>query len=432
MKRSSAFPGLWASAATCASSLLLFTAVSEADPVTWGGNPGNPADPGAGILDPSPIPTTGAFTYQDVNNDFDMVVTTSNLNNAGLDFFTNPPQSQPTWWFEGGTRSTTSQSINYSTVTFNFYDANTHTPLLVTGVHFTFQDAEAEERFRNFAYLDGTGTPVQVAYNSSAFTYSSGKPVYHASDGSFDSGSAYEPGTQTGKSIDINFGNVPISGFTFQTGRSLSSYGSVEMTALGNLTPFIDASSDVHIASGASYRGLGTAATTGHGTLAQILDGVASGNKTVNMQFLPGGSTPFQTSSSTGDTLNITGNNGDKFVLQLSYDPSTLPVGTNESTLYLSWFNPNTGLPDFANAGNTDLPGEPNDITTPEFQGAYDPANDFVLGYYGVDTVNHTVWAVIDHNSDFTVVPAPEPTSAVLAACGALPLLLRRRRRSVA
>jgi len=407
----------------------LFTAVSKADPVTWGGNPGNPADPGAGILDPSEIFPTGTFTYEDVNNDFDMVVTTSKLNNSGLDYFVNPPQSQPTWWFEGGTRSTTSQSINYSTVTFNFYDANTTTPLLVTGVHFTFQDAEAEERFRNFAYLDATGTAVPVAYNSSVFTYSSGKPAYHASDGSFDSGSAYQPGTQTGKSIDINFGNVPISGFTFQTGRSLSSYGSVEMTALGNLTPFIDASSDVHIASGASYRGLSAAATTGHGTLAQILQGMASSDKTVNMQFTNATTDSFQTDPSNNDVLSLSGTFGDKIVLQLSYDPSKLPAGTDESQLYLSWVDLSGNLQKAVD-GNVDFGNEVS-IANP-IVGAYDPANDFVLGDYGVDTVNHTVWAVIDHNSNFTVVPAPEPTSVVLATFGALPLLLRRRRRSVA
>lgn len=33
--------------------------------------------------------------------------------------------------------------------------------------------------------------------------------------------------------------------------------------------------------------------------------------------------------------------------------------------------------------------------------GAYDPASDFVLGKYGVDTANDVVWAVVDHTGQF-------------------------------
>ena len=30
-----------------------------------------------------------------------------------------------------------------------------------------------------------------------------------------------------------------------------------------------------------------------------------------------------------------------------------------------------------------------------------------MLGDYGVNTANHTVWAVVNHNSEFAVVPEP-------------------------
>lgn len=40
------------------------------------------------------------------------------------------------------------------------------------------------------------------------------------------------------------------------------------------------------------------------------------------------------------------------------------------------------------------------------------------LGDYGVDTVSHVAWAVINHNSDFAVVPEPA-TIALLAAAAA-------------
>ena len=40
------------------------------------------------------------------------------------------------------------------------------------------------------------------------------------------------------------------------------------------------------------------------------------------------------------------------------------------------------------------------------------------LGSYGVDVSTHTVWAVVNHNSQFSVVP--EPTSLTLFALGAI------------
>ena len=50
-----------------------------------------------------------------------------------------------------------------------------------------------------------------------------------------------------------------------------------------------------------------------------------------------------------------------------------------------------------------------NSSGTPKFFArAYDPATDFHLGYFGVDTVNHVVWAVIHHNSQFGVSAIPD------------------------
>jgi len=49
------------------------------------------------------------------------------------------------------------------------------------------------------------------------------------------------------------------------------------------------------------------------------------------------------------------------------------------------------------------------------------------LSSWGVDTANNDVWAVLNHNSQFSVVP--EPVSLGLLALGAVGLLSRRRRR---
>jgi hypothetical protein len=49
------------------------------------------------------------------------------------------------------------------------------------------------------------------------------------------------------------------------------------------------------------------------------------------------------------------------------------------------------------------------------------------LGSWGRDPASQTVWAVVDHNSEFTVIAVPEP-GTLLAAGLALAALIRARR----
>ncbi|HEV3417404.1 MAG TPA: PEP-CTERM sorting domain-containing protein, partial [Pirellulales bacterium] len=88
-----------------------------------------------------------------------------------------------------------------------------------------------------------------------------------------------------------------------------------------------------------------------------------------------------------------------------------------------------------ANFG-TGLPGD----VFQNYQGSWDSfaaANSITdanignfLGSYGVDIASHTVWALVNHNSQFAVVP--EPSSLILLAIGGLmagvALVYRRRR----
>jgi hypothetical protein len=78
------------------------------------------------------------------------------------------------------------------------------------------------------------------------------------------------------------------------------------------------------------------------------------------------------------------------------------------------------GLVGWENAVNTNTTG------TPTFAGvgAYDGQN--IVGRWGVDLARHAVWAVLDHNSEFAVVPEPAAITVMLA--GGSMMLLRRRR----
>ncbi len=92
------------------------------------------------------------------------------------------------------------------------------------------------------------------------------------------------------------------------------------------------------------------------------------------------------------------------------------------------------------NAVNEDIGS--GSTVIPNYQGSWDtfaadnsinggiPINDSNVGNYlgswGVDTATHTVWAVVDHNSEFAVVP--EPASMSLLLLGGLLGLKRRRK----
>jgi hypothetical protein len=182
----------------------------------------------------------------------------------------------------------------------------------------------------------------------------------------------------------------------------------------------------VALNAGDFYDGLTLTSTLvgGLGTEATIIGGTATAATTVTGTFLLSGSGFAVNGTMLSDIFEMVGSGTDKFVLQMDYEEgqAIAQFGT-EDGVYLAWWD---GLA-WVNAvdGNTDIIGEPN--TPTQFLRAYNPATDFYLGYYGVDSVNNRVWAVVNHNSFFGAVP--EPTSAALVAFGLLPWLRRRRGR---
>ncbi|MDR3402162.1 MAG: hypothetical protein P4L99_06650 [Chthoniobacter sp.] len=412
---------------------LLSAARLEADQVSWGDNITGNA--GTGILDVTSIPTSGSAVFSNVNGGgYDIVITTTALNFSGTGNLGDVATPSVSWSLEGGAGSGTAGSIPYSTVNVRFYEAGTSVPFDLTGVEFKLVDAEIDERFKNFSYYtaDGTAVPFTSAgdpwgYSNPILSTSAAHFNLHATDLSLDTGLSAADGTQTGKWIQLNMSSLSISGFQFQAGRLTTDNGSVEMTALGNLVHPVQVGAGAVVATGNSYQGLTSTSTVpgGAGTKAQLLGGTASTNTTVTVDFSLVSTSGFQAGAGhLSDVVSLSGTDGDKVVLQLSYDETALAPGQLESDVFLGWFDPSDSTLKNAVVGNSDGGASAHFVAGP-----YDPSVDFNLGYYGVDTTNDTVWAVIDHNSQFTVTPAPEPASAGLAAIGALTLLARRRRK---
>lgn len=148
------------------------------------------------------------------------------------------------------------------------------------------------------------------------------------------------------------------------------------------------------------------AASDSNHTTMQLLDGNAGSSPTqVNASFVaPPSSSPLTSAVKVAsDALELTGTAGRLAVVQMSYNPSVVASqNLAETSLRLVWQVPLANQ--FVNAifGNSG-PAASQFVARP-----YNPATDLQLGKHGLDTTNHTAWAVVDHNSEF-VVAVPQP-----------------------
>ncbi len=183
-------------------------------------------------------------------------------------------------------------------------------------------------------------------------------------------------------------------------------------TVTGNVSD----SGSAGVDAGGSFAGFGLISANAAGTQANLLAGTAGSATNVTMDFStinPGATNDIKRVS---DVLALNGTGPDTVVLQLSYNDSDLG-SLSEDDLRLGWLS----------NGQWVLAIDGNVGGTPAFfLGAYAGQG---LGSYGLDTTTNTVWAVIDHNSDFAVIAVPEPgTYALLALGGAVLVIFRRRK----
>lgn len=221
-------------------------------------------------------------------------------------------------------------------------------------------------------------------------------------------------------------------------GTSVNDWGQIVATAtvssgkthavlLSPITPYVTntgAAITARVVYGVDYSAIGgTISNAGLGT-GILLGGTAGSNQNVVQSFssiIPG---------LASDVLHLSGTAPDTIVLRMTYDKATaIALFGSEAQAYLGWLDPNDNTWKNSVLGNAG-------ISTPTFvSGAYNSVTDFILGYYGVDTTNSEVWAVINHNSTFGVmgnvpVPVPEPSGALLAALTGMVMLMKRRRKN--
>jgi hypothetical protein len=182
----------------------------------------------------------------------------------------------------------------------------------------------------------------------------------------------------------------------------------------------------------------------GLGTTVSLIAGTASSTKPV---ILTATNLGQSFSGLASDVVNISGNDGDIFVPQLTFDLNAANQNGGASAMTLLYQVPGTSRWENAVLGDHGA----NVATSAEqgYQGSFASfenafgANEsnlsLYLGAYGVDTTNDTVWAVIDHNSDFgtgsgmdlpeEIPSTPEPSTWAMLLGGLGLMALGRTRK---
>jgi len=135
------------------------------------------------------------------------------------------------------------------------------------------------------------------------------------------------------------------------------------------------------------------------------------------------------------DVLTLGGTAGDAIVLSLTYDAGSLG-DLLPGDLFLGWLDTR---PESDSAGEwvNSVAGNSVNLVAPEtaylgswetYLADFSPASPAAaLGAWGVDSSAASMWAVVDHNSEFAIVAVPEPGTWLLLAAAAAGLKVWQR-----
>ena len=344
------------------------------------------------------------------------------------------------------TATQTTETINFGNVlrgasipsqSFTIYNraANTSAAntahLKLTGFTPPSGDSALTTNLANFNGLAaGSGTTCTVTLNTSNYTTTGTKTISLAGSQLADDSTLLGAGNNNTGGLTVTLqGNV--GNATADKSNSQTSFGTALTAPVAQNASYANLESTATAASGSGgYNLIGSTVT--------ILAGTNSGSgvaETVSMSWRTQTQSERTSPALISDVVDLSGMalNGisgqtSPFVLQMDYAPVLLPGGAGSESLMasdelicLDWLDSSTGRWENAVLGNY---GSNNDT----FVGVGVWNGDTTLGDWGVNTANHTVWAVVDHNSEFAVVP--EPSALVLigvAGVGLLAVAWRRR-----
>jgi len=261
-------------------------------------------------------------------------------------------------------------------------------------------------------------------------------------------------------------------GETADNTNTLNTFGPAKTVSVASSGTYSGISSTVVAVSGSGgsdARPNNTSTLGGQATILAGTNTVANGGGTATVslswrtrlspsEVSPAQHPPIPVGVTTGlvsDVLNLSGmttsgasHTTDPFVLDMSYNPALLPKGGppaienglahNKLIYMVSPSNSTDGGP-YVNTVSLDTGNVVSDPLSNKYGyfGSYaafqadanggaggTPASE--LGAWGIDTTAHEVWAVVNHNSEFAVVP--EPSTFVLGGLGIVGLIVARRR----
>ena len=116
-----------------------------------------------------------------------------------------------------------------------------------------------------------------------------------------------------------------------------------------------------------------------------------------------------------GDPSSVSG--GDRWVHAVQGNFDNMPDNPNRHDFYAAIGNPIVGtLQDYI------------DGTATSIEGLTKASGEIRVGDHGGDALSNTVWAIVDHNSDFAVIPEPSTYALIGGIICLISVALRRRK----